>query len=198
MTQDTTKRDEGGARMTKGERDDLLRLVRQRERVCKTAAAERSAALLADFEKQISTIYAFDNDATWNALYAEADKLMADINARVDARAGELSIPPEFRPKLRWMWDSRGEAKFADRRAELRRTAKAEIEAAQKRARTEIEVASVNAQTEIMRQGLTSAAATAFLESLPAVEKLMPSLDVKRIEAQADEKKAARRRYYDA
>lgn len=36
--------------MTKCERDDLYRLIRQREKVLKSAAKQRSAAVLADFE----------------------------------------------------------------------------------------------------------------------------------------------------
>lgn len=185
-------------RMTKGERDDLLRLVRQRERVCKSAAEERSAALLAEFERQISAIYAFDSDETWAKLYAEAEAAFESVNERVAARSKEMGIPPGLSPRLYMAWATRGESIMRERRDELRRAAKADIAATEKRARTEIEVASVNAQTEIMRQGLTSEAATAFLESLPAVEKLMPSLDVKRIEDRVDEKQKARERRYDA
>jgi len=35
--------------MTKGEREDLIRLIKQRERVAKTAAEQRSAAMMAEF-----------------------------------------------------------------------------------------------------------------------------------------------------
>jgi hypothetical protein len=41
------------ATMTRHERDDLQRLVRQREKVLKSAAKQRSAELLADFENQM-------------------------------------------------------------------------------------------------------------------------------------------------
>ena len=43
--------------MTKGERDDLLRLVKKREAVLKKAAQQRSAQLSSDFEAQSATIY---------------------------------------------------------------------------------------------------------------------------------------------
>jgi len=39
--------------MTRGEREDLQRLIRQREKVLKSAAQQRSAELLADFENQM-------------------------------------------------------------------------------------------------------------------------------------------------
>ena len=51
--------------MTKGEREDLQRLVRQREKVLKAAARQRSAELLADFENQMGQEYSFDHDEVW-------------------------------------------------------------------------------------------------------------------------------------
>ena len=39
--------------MTKGEREDLQRLVRQRKKVLKSAAKQRSSDPLADFENQL-------------------------------------------------------------------------------------------------------------------------------------------------
>ena len=50
------------ATMTKGEREDLQRLIRQREKVLKSAAKQRSAELLADFENQMGQEYKFDDD----------------------------------------------------------------------------------------------------------------------------------------
>jgi hypothetical protein len=47
-------------RMTKGERDDLVRLVKQREKVAKSAAEQRSAMMLADFEREIAATHTFD------------------------------------------------------------------------------------------------------------------------------------------
>ena len=41
--------------MNKSEREDLLRLIRQREKVLKSAARQRSAELLADFENQMGS-----------------------------------------------------------------------------------------------------------------------------------------------
>ena len=52
-------------RMTKAERGDLLSLVKKRERVMKTMAAERSAEMIAEFEAQAAKIYSFNDDAVW-------------------------------------------------------------------------------------------------------------------------------------
>jgi hypothetical protein len=42
--------------MMKGERDDLIKLIKQRERVERTAAEARSKDLVADLEHQLGTI----------------------------------------------------------------------------------------------------------------------------------------------
>lgn len=57
--------------MTKYEREDLQRLVRQREKVLKSAAKQRSAEVLADFENQMGQEFRFDQDEVW----AEASRL---------------------------------------------------------------------------------------------------------------------------
>src|SRR5580704_16461033 len=50
------------ATITKSEIENLQHLVRQRERVQKSAAKQRSADLLADFENQMASEFSFDDD----------------------------------------------------------------------------------------------------------------------------------------
>jgi hypothetical protein len=57
----------GKPAMSKGERDDLIRLIRQRERAQETAATERSKELLADFERHLGTIFRYDRNEVWKA-----------------------------------------------------------------------------------------------------------------------------------
>ena len=54
--------------MTKSEREDLQRLIRQREKVQKSAGKLRSRELLADFENQLSAEFSFDDDAIWERI----------------------------------------------------------------------------------------------------------------------------------
>lgn len=182
--------------MTKGERDDLLRLVKQRERLAKSGAETRSAALLAEFEQQISTEHKFDSDQVWEAAYAEATSAFNAANAAIKRRCEELGIPEDFQPQLMMAWARRGENAFKERRDELRRTAKAEIAAVEKHARAHIEAESVKAQTQIISHGLTSEAAVEFLKAMPTVESLMPALTLQSIEAKLLEKKQSRRLGY--
>ena len=60
--------------ISKSEREDLQRLIRQREKVLKSAAKARSAELLADFENQITAEHAFDDDAVWATATKAAER----------------------------------------------------------------------------------------------------------------------------
>lgn len=169
--------------MSKGEREDLIRLVKQREKVAKTAAEQRSAAMLAEFEQQVSALHKFNDNDVWKAAVDAAVEAAKKANEEVMAEADRLGIPKEFQPKLSFTWARRGENEYRERRDELRRLAKAEIDALEKVARVQIESGSVQAQTEIIAHGLNSEAAIAFLNNLPAIESMMPVLDVLVIQA---------------
>jgi hypothetical protein len=165
--------------MSKGERTDLCALIRRREKLGKTAASQRSAELLADFERQLASIYSYDNDETWRAAHVEAKKIIAQSEIAIAARCRELGIPEEFRPGLSFGWHGRGQNACKDRRTELRRVAETRLDAMEKSARTQIERRSIEMQEEIVRYGVTSAAAQALLTKLPSVETLMPVLDAR-------------------
>lgn len=174
--------------MTKSEREDLIRLVKQRERVAKTAAEQRSAAMLAEFEQQVSALHTFDKNEVWKAAVEAAVDAAKKANEQVQAEADRLGIPKEFQPKLSFHWERRGENEYKSRREELRRVAKAEIDVMEKMARVQIESQSVQAQTEIIANGLSSEAAVEFLNRLPAIESMMPALDVTSIQAKLAER----------
>ena len=168
--------------MTKGEREDLIRLIKQRERVAKTAAGQRSAAMLAEFEQKISATHTFATNEVWKAATAAVIEAAKKANDEIAAEAAKLGIPEEFRPSIAFTWNRRGENEYAQRREELRRLAKAEIEALEKMARVQIETQSVQAQTEVISNGLSSEAAVLFLERLQPIESMMPALDVSDIQ----------------
>jgi hypothetical protein len=172
-----------GTAMTRAETSDLLRLVRQRERLAKTTAAQRSAELLADFEKQLGSSYSYDSDETWKAAAEAANKAVAEAQAIIAERCQELGIPKEFAPGLSCAWYGRGQNACKTRRAELRKMAGTRIAAIEKAARTEIERMSLEAQTAIVAHGLQSDAAKAFLEKMPPIAELMPTVRVSAIEA---------------
>ena len=182
-------------RMTKGERDDLIRLLKQREKVAKTAAEQRSSAMLAEFEQKMTNLDVFDNDQIWQAVVDVGIDAANKVNAAIMAEAEKLGIPKEFHPRLQFNWERRGKDEYKYRREELRRLAKAEIAAIEQVARVQIESKSVSAQTEVIATGLSSAAAIAFLESLPKIEEMMPALDPNTIQAKFITNNRQRGRY---
>jgi hypothetical protein len=165
------------ARMTKGEQSDLLKLIRSRERLAKTMADERKAELVADLEKQLGTIFHYDDDAVWKAAQEKAKEIVTDAQAEIAARCRELGIPPEFAPGLDFCWYGRNQNACRHRRADLRKMGQTKIEALARKARTEIEKRSVQAQQEVITHGLESEVAKSFLESMGSVDALMPPID---------------------
>ena len=173
--------------MSRHEREDLRKLIRQREKVLKSAARQRSLELLADFENQMGSIYRPDDDPIW----AEAEKLAAQeavkAQASIAKRCAEKGIVKEFSPSVELHWNHRGCGNcLAQRRAELRTMARTRIAAIEAEAIVRIEVDAVEAQTKLAMNGLTSDAARAFLDSLPTIESLMPALSFEEIAGAAD------------
>jgi hypothetical protein len=175
------------AAMTKGEREDLQRLIRQREKVFKSAAKQRSAELLADFENQMGQEYSFDQDEVWEQAAKAAEREVKKAQAQVAARCRELGIPDRFAPSLNLHWSHRGYSNsVAQRRAELRNMGKTRIEAIERKAITEIEISCLQAQEKIAVAGLSSDAARLFIEKLPGVETLMPHLSFAEVAGEAE------------
>ncbi len=173
--------------MTRAEREDLQRLIRQREKVQIAAAKQRSADLLADFENQMGAVYQPKDDPVWAQAEAEAQRVVATAQKRIAARCRELGIPEGFAPDLDLNWHHRGyENALKCRREELRTIAKAQIEALERQALVKIQQASVEAQTELALAGLTSEAARGFVARLPTVESLMPALSYEQLAGEAE------------
>jgi hypothetical protein len=181
--------------ITKSEREDLARLIRNRERVMKAAAAQRSAELRAEFEQQMASEYSYDQDEIWKQATEAANAAVKIAQKTIAERCGELGIPTRFGPSVYMSWSDRGENATKQRRAELREVAKSRIAAIEKAACTRIEMLCLDAQSQILAHGLTSAAAIEFFDALPTVEVLMPPLEMGPIEQMLQARKAEFSRY---
>ena len=91
--------------MNKSEREDLLRLIRQREKVLKSAARQRSAELLADFETQMGSEFAFDDDAVWAQAYNEAAIEIKKHRRLSRSDAANSASRIALRPISKWSGD---------------------------------------------------------------------------------------------
>jgi len=173
--------------MTKGEREELQRLIRQRERVLKSAAKQRTTQLLADFENQMASEFSFDDDAVWAAAEKAASAEVAKAEQAVATRCRELGIPERFAPGLELHWRNRGYGNLLkSRRDELRRVAQSKAEAIERQAITQIELSCLDFQQRIAVSGLTSDAARELVGSLPSMETLMPRLSYSELAGEAD------------
>jgi len=172
--------------MTKHEREDLQRLVRQREKVLKSAAKQRSAELIADFENQMGQEFSFDQDEVWERATKIAQAALAKANEQIAARCHEIGIPKRFAPGLHLSWYERDENAIKQRRDELRKMAETRVEAIERKAVTEIELSCLAAQEQIALSGLTIGAARQFVEALPKIEALMPRLTFAEVTGEAE------------
>lgn len=177
--------------MNRADRETLIKIARQRERVAKSEAKERAARLVADFEAQLDRRYHYDENEVWAAAAKIADRTVKEANEKVAEECLRLGIPSQFAPKLHLHWMDRGRNSLKEERAEMRRVAQREIDAIEKAARTAIERQSVATQEKIMIGGLTSDDARAFLEAMPTAEALMPELTMDRVERLLIEEKSA-------
>lgn len=162
--------------MTRGDRNELLKIARQRERVARSEVDQRAAELRADVEAQLSATFSAEDEA-WAEVMAEVSQHIGEVNAHIDRACEARGIDEDFRPHLSARWVERGANSFGPRRAELRMAARARIEAEAKAAKHEITAASAKVQTELMAAGLTSDAAQRFLSAMPTAEALMPKFD---------------------
>jgi hypothetical protein len=173
--------------MTESEREDLQRLIRQREKVLKSAAKQRSAELLADFENQMGQQFSFDQDEVWEQAVKSAEPVVRKAQEQIAARCRQLGIPERFAPSLDLDWRHRGYDNLIEKwRRELRTMATTRIEAIESKAITEIELSCLKAQEQIALAGLTSKAAKQFIDALPGIDKLMPALSFQEIAGEAD------------
>jgi hypothetical protein len=163
--------------MSKAERDNLARLARQGGRLSKQHVKERQAALRADVEDQLAAEYRADEDI-WTDITRQADAEVARADKKIAAICQAWGIPEEMRPRLSLSWHRRGSSASAERRAELRKLAHARIEQAGQSANVTIDTKVHAIETELVRDGLESSEAHAFLASLPSAEDLLPRVDI--------------------
>jgi len=164
--------------MTKGERDELSKILKARARLAGRVVEQRAAELLAEAEQQLATIYKV-NDQAWRELTATSQQTVREADAELARRCRTLGIPEEFRPRLMLGWSGRGENADRERRAELRKVAQTRIAAMARSARVAIETQALDGLTQLAAGALESDAARAFLAAMPTPEALMPALDVK-------------------
>jgi hypothetical protein len=172
------------SQISRSDRTELARIVRMRAKVARNSIEARKAELLANFEDQLAAEYDFD-DARWRVITDAAKRAVDEADAQVAAICDEVGIPADFRPRLNIVWYDRGKNAVAQRRAELRNTATARLDAMGKAAKVAIDHTELDACTELAAGALESDQARDWLERLPTVESLMPRISLPEIEMAA-------------
>jgi len=142
-----------GERMTSKERQDLMALVRRREKLAKAQTDVRAAELIGDFEHQMASVYSWNDDAVWAEAVRAAKQAVAEADAKVAERCRELGIPEQYRGGVEMYWSHQGQNAFTGRQTELRRVAKTRIDALTKTAKHRIEKGSVATQEHLAAGG---------------------------------------------
>jgi len=176
-------------RITRAEAHDLSMLIKDRAKVLKAHAEAESARYLSEFEQQISQQYSFDQDDVWQKAMMEVAEVARKAQETVLARCKALGIPSMFAPVIGVGWQGRGQNLMAERRGELRRAAKAKIEAMVRAAQTKIEQQAVDLRTKILSMGVLSADGQMFLESLAPVDDSISNLSFSDIAQELDAKR---------
>lgn len=169
-------------KLLRQETHDLSMIIKERTKVLEAHADEQATACMADFEKKLATIYSYDQDEVWKAATEEAMREVTKAQEKIDARCKKMGIPKDLSPRLVLSWEARGQMKAAQRRAELRRVAKSEVDAMKAAAMTRIRKQSLDLRTQVVSMGLLTSEATLFLESLAPVDEAMRGIDFAAIE----------------
>lgn len=177
--------------MTRSDRETLIKIARQRERLAKSEAKSRAAQLMADFEKQLDQRYHYDQNEVWSEAMRIAKEAVDSARTAIHGECEKMGIPAQFAPSIDLGWSGRGRNSLKEERVEMRRVATKQIEAIEKSARTSIERQSVSTQEQIMVGGLTTDQAKLFLDQMPTAETLMPALTLDSVDALLIEEKKA-------
>ena len=172
----------GNNSMTKSERTELSRLMRDRAKVAKDEIESHAGRVLVNIEAQLAATYPEDH-AAWADITEHARRVIAEADTQIAQRCRELGIPERFRPSINYSWYNRGENAMKDRRAELRKVAQTELVARVKAAKNTIDRRAVDLRTQLAAGMLESSQAKDFLNAMPSIDDLVPPITLDDLKA---------------
>lgn len=166
--------------MSARERSDLQQLARMNARVAKADVDALAAQRLAEFEEEAQASYSMQEMEVAH-LVADVQAQVEAINEKLTAVLDEKGIHPSLRPRM-LAWYSAKHGLDRGDLGDLRRVAKAELDAATKRAKVEIDRQTARVCTEIVASSLTSDQAREILARVDAPESLVPALSLEKVQ----------------
>jgi hypothetical protein len=171
--------------MKTAERAQLMTVANERAKLAKAEVQALAADRIVELNAQL--------EANWKAedfgvkeIVGQLQKRAAEINKEIQPELERLGILPELRPSMSAYFA--GAYTTDKRRVRLRQLVKDQNDAATKRACHAIDVWRTNTREALVRDGLTSAAAIAFLDTLPPVGQLLPEVNVRALTAKLSER----------
>jgi hypothetical protein len=155
-------KEEPPRKLSRNESHDPSMIIKDRSKVLRAHAEEQAAACMADFERQMATVYTFDQDEVWQKAAREAQRVVQESQDTIAKRCKQLGIPSAFAPSISASWQGRGENMLVARRTELRRVAQTSIATMTKAAITKIEKQALDLCTQVVGMGLLSPDAKMF------------------------------------
>jgi hypothetical protein len=168
--------------MLKHERDALLRLTREQEKLAKSAIVAREAELKADFEEKLAAKYHWASNPVWKAAYTKMAEVHSQQQIVIAAECARMGIPEEFQPQANLSWSDRGENAVKIRQDELRKVAYSRIAAEGRGMDVKNGVVFTEARVKILSDSLETDEAKRFLETIPTAQQLMRPLDLDDVE----------------
>jgi hypothetical protein len=170
--------------MTKGERDELRRIVRQRFKVLRSEVTQRQRELTAGIDGQIVNRHR-DRDEKRQEVADDIARICADAQREVRevlkaVDIGELG--PYQGTRIQWFPPTWGD----DGRHELRRAALSDLDAKVKAATLRLDREEVDLLQSLAIGALESAEAHEFLKRIPTVGELVPAARLEELEAALD------------
>jgi hypothetical protein len=170
--------DDVAEKMTKADRDALIRIAKARARQARQEADQRAKVLLAEVEDLMAAEFEA-RDEMWADAVTIAEEAALKANEQIVARCAELGIPAKHAPKLQMAWSARSSSfRDPDRRGELRKVAQSRVNALTATAKTMVDAKVLETEERLVLGGLETGEAKAFIESMPTVEQLMPALSL--------------------
>lgn len=169
--------------ITKGEREELRRIVRGDFKALKAEIGVRQAELIAEIEKRVAQRFV-GHEETLKKAHSRIAAIVEQANAQIDEIAAEcqrecegyvVTLNPLDVPHIRLI---------RERRDEMRRAMLADLEARVAHANARMQRQEIDLLKKLSSGVLESDEAKDFLTEIPSVAELVPSSRLAELEAQ--------------
>jgi len=168
--------------MTSGDREKLIRIIRQRARLAKSALAEREQILLNEALEMLTAEYRLHEEVHGEYIRA-AQEAVAKLNEQLKHQAELLGYNPGNLPlaslSSAGYYDWRGDPQHKGAKERAMELARSRLKALRAAGIKGIEEQALAAEETLIVGGLESDDAKALVDSLPNAEALMPPLSLR-------------------